>query len=210
MFLVCTDPLELLKADLKEDDIEQVVQSLNRLRLIGSFNFCFLFCFFFVALFEFVLMKVLLRILLLLLLFFKSALALGPERTRKDLIPFLQGQTRIHIDVVYFFFLWLIWTALYLMSLWGVWCFNVCKITLFRLNALITNVIEYTTIDRDEAQAALARQLGEFVELVGGPEHASLLLPVLETQCGLEETLIREAVCLLCLSYGFSLLLFSL
>jgi len=98
------DPLDLLRADMKEDDIEQVVQSINRMRLI--------------------------------------ALALGPERTRKDMIPYLQ---------------------------------------------------EYAAVDRDEAQAAVARQLGDFVDLVGGPEHASILLPILEIHCGLEETLIREA-----------------
>lgn len=68
-------------------------------------------------------------------------LALGPDRTRSELIPFLQES----LD------------------------------------------------DDDEILLALADELGkDFVEYLGGPEHAHLVLPILEHLCGVEETLVRE------------------
>jgi serine/threonine-protein phosphatase 2A regulatory subunit A len=47
----------------------------------------------------------------------------------------------------------------------------------------------------DEVLHALARELGNFVDVVGGAEHASCLLPYLEKLCEAEETVVRgEAV----------------
>ncbi|KAG0666083.1 hypothetical protein C6P46_005434 [Rhodotorula mucilaginosa] len=68
-------------------------------------------------------------------------LALGPDRTRSELVPFLQES----LD------------------------------------------------DDDEILLALADELGQsFVEYLGGPEHAHLVLPILEHLCGVEETLVRD------------------
>ncbi|KAJ1545794.1 hypothetical protein HK096_005967, partial [Nowakowskiella sp. JEL0078] len=68
------------------------------------------------------------------------ALALGPDRTRDELIPFLDES----ID------------------------------------------------DEDEVLLALADELGNFVEFVGGPVHAHILLGPLETLSAVEETVVRE------------------
>lgn len=39
---------------------------------------------------------------------------------------------------------------------------------------------------------ALAEELGKFVEFVGGPEYAHVLLQPLETICAAEETVVRD------------------
>ena len=39
---------------------------------------------------------------------------------------------------------------------------------------------------------ALAEELGEFTDLVGGPNHSHVLLQVLETLAAVEETVVRE------------------
>ena len=41
---------------------------------------------------------------------------------------------------------------------------------------------------------ALAEELGNFVEYIGGPTHAHILLPPLETLAAVEETVVREKV----------------
>lgn len=100
------DPLELFKSELREEDHEQIISSISRVRLIG--------------------------------------LALGPERVKRDLVPFLK------------------------------------------------DFVEQG--DNDEANAAVAAQLGDFVDLVGGPNEAHILLPFLDQMCSLEEPVIRNAV----------------
>ncbi|GMM28481.1 protein phosphatase 2A structural subunit [Martiniozyma asiatica (nom. inval.)] len=76
------------------------------------------------------------------------AVALGPERVRLELLPFLD-------DVV--------------------------------------------PEDEDEVIAVAAEELGQFVPLIGGKEHAGLLLPVLEKVAACEEPVVREkAVSALC------------
>ena len=72
------------------------------------------------------------------------ASALGPERVRTELIPFLK------------------------------------------------NYLEAT--DNDEARVAAAESLGDMVSLIGGPEHAPILLPVLEILACMEETVVRSSV----------------
>lgn len=69
------------------------------------------------------------------------ALALGPERTREELLPFLQNNDD----------------------------------------------------DDDEVLLAVAEELGNFVPLVGGPEHAHSLLPTLEALASVDETVVRDA-----------------
>ncbi|KAL3233421.1 Protein phosphatase PP2A regulatory subunit A [Nakaseomyces bracarensis] len=69
------------------------------------------------------------------------AIALGPERTRDELLPFL------------------------------------------------TEVAED---DEDEVFTVLAEHLGGFVPYVGGPQYSSLLLPILDTLAGAEETIVRD------------------
>lgn len=49
-----------------------------------------------------------------------------------------------------------------------------------------------TIYDEDEVLLALAEQLGTFIPLVGGPEHAHCLLPPLESLSTVEETVVRE------------------
>lgn len=68
------------------------------------------------------------------------ALALGAERTRTELIPFLAE----------------------------------------------------TVEEEDEVLWSFADQLGNFVPLVGGEEHAHCILPALESLAGVEETVVRE------------------
>ncbi|KAI9220057.1 armadillo-type protein, partial [Blastocladiella britannica] len=69
------------------------------------------------------------------------ALALGPDRARNELIPFLEDSTD----------------------------------------------------DEDEVLAAIAEELGCFVDVVGGPAYAHLLLPTLEALAAAEETVVRDA-----------------
>lgn len=49
-----------------------------------------------------------------------------------------------------------------------------------------------TIYDEDEVLLALAEQLGDFITLVGGPEHAYCLLPPLESLATVEETFVRD------------------
>lgn len=48
--------------------------------------------------------------------------------------------------------------------------------------------------DEDEVLLALAEELGNFVEYVGGPQWAHLLLSPLENLAAVEETLVRDKV----------------
>ncbi|OAL27324.1 hypothetical protein AYO22_03599 [Fonsecaea multimorphosa] len=68
------------------------------------------------------------------------ALALGPERTRDELIPFLDDSVE----------------------------------------------------DEDEVLTALAEELGNFIEYVGGPEYGHVLLAPLENLAAIEEPLVRD------------------
>src|SRR5277367_2951314 len=79
------------------------------------------------------------------------ALALGPDRAREELIPFLQDS----VD------------------------------------------------DEDEVLLALSEELGRhFEEYIGGKEYAHVLLGPLENLCAVEETLVRDKVCLGLFPYG--------
>lgn len=48
--------------------------------------------------------------------------------------------------------------------------------------------------DEDEVLTALSEELGNFVEYVGGPEYAHVLLSPLEHLAAIEEPLVREKV----------------
>lgn len=49
--------------------------------------------------------------------------------------------------------------------------------------------------DEDEVLFALAEEMGKnFEHYIGGPDHSHLLLPLLETLAGTEETLVRDKV----------------
>lgn len=52
---------------------------------------------------------------------------------------------------------------------------------------------EFSETDMDEGQTAVAAQLGDFTELVGGASHAACLLPLLEKLAGAEECVVRNA-----------------
>jgi serine/threonine-protein phosphatase 2A regulatory subunit A len=48
--------------------------------------------------------------------------------------------------------------------------------------------------DEDEVLLALAEELGNFVEYVGGKDHAHIILGPLENLAAVEETLVRDKV----------------
>lgn len=48
--------------------------------------------------------------------------------------------------------------------------------------------------DEDEVLTAIAEELGDFVEYVGGAEYAHVLLPPLEHLAVIEEPLVRDKV----------------
>jgi serine/threonine-protein phosphatase 2A regulatory subunit A len=60
------------------------------------------------------------------------------------------------------------------------------------LDKLINNL--ESVEDEDEVLTALSEELGKFVEYVGGPEHAHVLLSPLENLAAIEEPLVREKV----------------
>eukprot|EP01029_Cantina_marsupialis_P027955 TRINITY_DN774226_c0_g1_i1.p1 TRINITY_DN774226_c0_g1~~TRINITY_DN774226_c0_g1_i1.p1 ORF type:complete len:589 (+),score=208.68 TRINITY_DN774226_c0_g1_i1:93-1859(+) len=68
------------------------------------------------------------------------AKALGPDRAREELVPFLNDLTE----------------------------------------------------DNDEVLLELAKQLGQFIDLIGGKDYGVRLLPLLEALCGVEETVVRD------------------
>lgn len=47
----------------------------------------------------------------------------------------------------------------------------------------------------DEVLLALAEQLGDFVDLIGGPQYIPNLMRVLDVLCEVEETVVRSQVC---------------
>jgi hypothetical protein len=51
-----------------------------------------------------------------------------------------------------------------------------------------------STDDEDDVLQALAEELGKFVDYVGGPEYAYVLLQPLEAICAAEETVVRDKV----------------
>ena len=51
------------------------------------------------------------------------------------------------------------------------------------------------TEDEDEILVTLSEELGGFVDLVGGPNHAPCLLEPLEALAAVEETVVRDKVC---------------
>ena len=59
--------------------------------------------------------------------------------------------------------------------------------------SLLTAIAE-SVEDEDEVLTALSEELGKFVEYVGGPEHAHVLLSPLENLAAIEEPLVREKV----------------
>lgn len=48
--------------------------------------------------------------------------------------------------------------------------------------------------DEDEVLTALSEELGNFIEYVGGPEYAHVILSPLENLAAIEEPLVREKV----------------
>ena len=58
------------------------------------------------------------------------------------------------------------------------------------INALLLESVE----DEDEVLTALGEELGNFVEYVGGPEYAHVLLSPLDNLAAIEETLVRDKV----------------
>ena len=64
-----------------------------------------------------------------------------------------------------------------------------------RFACVLTRPVTSESIDdEDEVLLALAEELGNFVEYVGGPAHANVLLTPLETLATVEETVVRDKV----------------
>ena len=57
---------------------------------------------------------------------------------------------------------------------------------------LIPLIMSIAPGEEDEVQFAIAETLENFVPLVGGGEHAHLILNVLESMCTAEETVVRD------------------
>ena len=117
-----------------------------------------------------------------------SATALGPERTREELIPFLNGASR-----------WL-WSP--------TWCFP-CRRTAAHPQLTETSPVYIcfrgarcdaalppaeSVDDDDEILLVLAEELGKMVDAVGGPSWSHVLLVPLENLAMVEEMTVREAV----------------
>lgn len=98
------------------------------------------------------------------------AQALGPERTRSDLLPFLRGKPVCGTHHSLFFTRY--------------------SVTNDRKHVGLTAA--EATEDEDEVVVALAEELGGFVDLVGGAEHASILVEPFEVLAGVEETVVRD------------------
>lgn len=58
---------------------------------------------------------------------------------------------------------------------------------------LVPFLLEYSDQDNDEALTAIAAQLGDFADVIGGPTHVPTLLPLLEKLAGEEECVVRNA-----------------
>lgn len=66
-------------------------------------------------------------------------------------------------------------------------------------NELIPFLLVYADQDNDEGFTIIAKQLGDFHELIGGSTHVPVLLPLLEKFTGVEEFIVRDtAVTSLC------------
>lgn len=92
------------------------------------------------------------------------ALALGPQRTREELIPFLQ----VSRD------------------------FNLSYFVLCRVRPGPHTYTQDQLDDEDEVLLVLAEELGNFAEYVGGEDHAWIVLGPLENLAAVEETLVRD------------------
>lgn len=130
------------------------------------------------------------------------AKALGPERTKKELIPFLNGKTKNNNDIIKFEFFWF-W------FLFGFFKKHENKKTFFFFffnsvflienffvsskNHFISHIFHLDLVDdEDEVLLALAEELGNFVDFVGGSEYAHVLLGPLQSLSAVEESSVRD------------------
>jgi serine/threonine-protein phosphatase 2A regulatory subunit A len=60
----------------------------------------------------------------------------------------------------------------------------------------LLTLLKESVEDEDEVLTALSDELGGFVEYVGGPEYAHVLLSPLENLAAIEELLVRDKVSL--------------
>ena len=56
----------------------------------------------------------------------------------------------------------------------------------------LLDLLRESVEDDDEVLLAMAKSLAELVDAIGGPEHAGLLLPLLASVAGCEETVVRD------------------
>jgi serine/threonine-protein phosphatase 2A regulatory subunit A len=96
----------------------------------------------------------------------RAAIALGPERTRSELIPFLAGAIPHPCSCSY--------------------------LVLIMHHPILCSA--ESVDDDDEIILALAEKLGQFVHLVGGPLFSYVLLVPLEALIAVEETSVRDKV----------------
>lgn len=105
------------------------------------------------------------------------AKALGPERTRNELLPFLQGAFRsLHFDR---------------KNQQNLSCCRQFPNSV--LKSCWQDCIECID-DEDEVLSVLADELSKLTEAVGGPEYSYFLLTPLENIAAVEETSVREQV----------------
>lgn len=96
--------------------------------------------------------------------------ALGEERTRSELVPFLQGSFKFFCFVLFAFFFY------------------------FELKKTRCFLYIESLDDEDEVLFALAEELEKLVGAVGGSEYAYCLLSPLENIAAVEEATVRDKV----------------
>lgn len=57
---------------------------------------------------------------------------------------------------------------------------------------LVPFLNDFTNYENDEVLASVARQLGHFCDIVGGPQNALHLFPILEKLAGEDEAVVRD------------------
>jgi serine/threonine-protein phosphatase 2A regulatory subunit A len=120
--------------------------------------------------------------------------ALGPARTREELLPYLGGvclyfdSVRIGLSVAMH--------RLTLFSSVSPMYMHTCTRTNIHIHTYtrVHNLSEFID-DEDEVLLALCAELPKLIDVLGGVEHAGLLLQPLESLAGVEESTVREKVC---------------
>jgi len=123
----------------------------------------------------------------------KIAAALGADRTRKELIPFLNGVSTVHRAAGGSQSTLCRRTAGWASSSKGSRRTEDALHTSKGCAVALADVAEQVE-DDDEVLLVMAEELGGFIDLVGGPAQAVILMGPLGALATVEETVVREKV----------------